>query len=188
MVGWSVVPLPGMGLVVVASRGRVSAFASGCSRAALFGGSRRSGTVCGYRLAALRLLAIRRCGTGRGIGRQSVLSLCIAGHLRTFRLTACHTLCYRPGMAKKPGNAFVSMRIDASLLAELDQLAEVEGLTRTDVMERMIRRELRAFRVLGPLAEFRSRFPDVPFWPVEAEGGMVEVLVTCPLFPRKRGK
>ena len=64
-------------------------------------------------------------------------------------LEICNTTWYNARMTKRD-TTFVSLRLDSELVAKIDQLAAMEGLTRTAVIERLAWREFRSARLVAP--------------------------------------
>lgn len=67
------------------------------------------------------------------------------------------------------------MRLDAELVRRLDALAEVEGLSRTAVIERLARREFNAVRVVSQMNEL----PQLVAAVVGSFRGDTSALVEC---------
>lgn len=106
-------------------------------------------------------------------------------------LPLCATLCNmraRGHRMEQAKTVFVSMRLDPELVRGLDQIAETEGLTRSAVIERLCRRELQSFKMVGRLSALRQAIKSVDMMPIAAldDDPVVEWLLCGPVTFRKR--
>src|SRR5688572_19646839 len=84
------------------------------------------------------------------------------------------------GMSEK---ITVSHRLDASVVRQLDAVAEVEGLTRSAVIERLCSREVGAVRVVAPVSWLRAHAAELmrlPSFPADDADPVLEVIVRRP--------
>jgi hypothetical protein len=82
---------------------------------------------------------------------------------------------------------FVSLRLDAQLVREIDALANLEGLTRTAVIERAAWREVRSLRVTGRHSWFVENLGKMPLGtPHEGDPACEMTFGPAALAPKRR--